>query len=376
MGSTENSVVSTAAADIRAAGSADNSVVSKPSEPKPPTGLHAAMRELLQPEALRGAERYDCSRCKAKVDAERGVALCELPRVLAIQLKRFRFDHRLRQRYKVSDAFPFPIDLDMGAYLSPNGSTGASYAADEVGGGAADGVGGSVAELDGGNRVEDADGGTLVTSTLAPYDLFGVLVHSGAAGFGHYYSLLRDLVTDEWHEFNDSRVSPMKVSDLEKYFGGSESNSYTPPSAYMLLYRARASPAAMRDCDSGVTTWTTPSADCTPAEAKAAAPAASPAAPAVVSATAVSLATELQAVPANLSASAAMCGLKRLRASGSAAGSVGHVDQPDMCDASAQAALTAPSELAHAHAASSAVAAGCDAEFLAEAETGGEPMDL
>ena len=37
-----------------------------------------------------------------KVDAERGTELRRLPRVLAVQLKRFRFDMRLSQRYKVS----------------------------------------------------------------------------------------------------------------------------------------------------------------------------------------------------------------------------------------------------------------------------------
>eukprot|EP00310_Coccolithus_braarudii_P015546 CAMPEP_0183343100 /NCGR_PEP_ID=MMETSP0164_2-20130417/9077_1 /TAXON_ID=221442 /ORGANISM="Coccolithus pelagicus ssp braarudi, Strain PLY182g" /LENGTH=75 /DNA_ID=CAMNT_0025513851 /DNA_START=1 /DNA_END=225 /DNA_ORIENTATION=- len=67
------------------------------------------------------------------------------------------------------------------------------------------------------------------------YELYAVLVHSGSAGWGHYYALIKDLEKSDWNEFNDSVVRPIKASELSKAFGGSEAGS---TSAYMLLYRA------------------------------------------------------------------------------------------------------------------------------------------
>jgi len=64
--------------------------------------VRGALEALLKPERLRGADQYHCDRCACKVDAERGVSFRRLPRVLAIQLKRFRYDFRLGQRLKVT----------------------------------------------------------------------------------------------------------------------------------------------------------------------------------------------------------------------------------------------------------------------------------
>ena len=76
------------------------------------------------------------------------------------------------------------------------------------------------------------------------YELYAVLVHAGSASFGHYYGLLKDLESSEWHEFNDATVKPIKESELQKTFGEAKSSSswYSSPSAYMLLYRQRDSP--------------------------------------------------------------------------------------------------------------------------------------
>ena len=90
------------------------------------------------------------------------------------------------------------------------------------------------------------------------YELVGILVHTGTAESGHYYSYIRDsrprnTVPDpmtEWYEFNDSEVKPFRIEDMDQYcFGGADAtyelDYYPEPapfktySAYMLFYRKR-----------------------------------------------------------------------------------------------------------------------------------------
>merc|ERR1719502_1978212 len=73
------------------------------------------------------------------------------------------------------------------------------------------------------------------------YELYAVLVHSGSASFGHYYALIKDLEHGEWYEFNDSSVTPIKESELQRAWGSAASTSSwaSSSSAYMLLYRRK-----------------------------------------------------------------------------------------------------------------------------------------
>lgn len=68
------------------------------------------------------------------------------------------------------------------------------------------------------------------------YKLYAVMVHNGGAYGGHYFAYIRD--QEQWFNFNDSSVSPLSDSDLQKTFGGDSANT-----AYMLLYRKHGSPA-------------------------------------------------------------------------------------------------------------------------------------
>lgn len=190
-----------------------------------------ALRELLKPESLCGDEQYFCDHCRCKVDATRGVELRELPRVLTLQLKRFGFDVRTGQRFKVNTPFSFDTTLDMRPYVR---------AADD----------------------DDTSAAGAATGVAAPtpmlYELYAVLVHAGSANFGHYYALIKDLDSSEWYEFNDSRVEPIKESELRRQFGGSGSTAWSGgSSAYMLLYRQRAAGAASAVATSAAAAATT-----------------------------------------------------------------------------------------------------------------------
>jgi len=57
------------------------------------------------------------------------------------------------------------------------------------------------------------------------YELVGVLVHSGTADGGHYYSFIKERGTNKWFEFNDKTVREFEIKDLAKEcFGGSSEN--------------------------------------------------------------------------------------------------------------------------------------------------------
>jgi hypothetical protein len=218
------------------------------------------------------------------VDAERGLALRRLPRVLALQLKRFRYDFRLGQRFKINDRFRFPTTIDMAEYVRPlPGMTPPAEAEPSAARHAtatcqaAHAAHGSVDSVDAMEMDSEvpapigacvagtgacgapigtcgATAGACVADTAElceqpdasrvplPYELYGVLVHSGSASFGHYFALIKDLDEGgggkgEWHEFNDQLVRPIKESDLAKAYGGGGPRGGTS-SAYMLLYRA------------------------------------------------------------------------------------------------------------------------------------------
>lgn len=61
------------------------------------------------------------------------------------------------------------------------------------------------------------------TDPAFDYDLSGILVHTGTADSGHYYSFIKDRNSGRWFQFNDSHVSPFDVADIRtQCFGGYE----------------------------------------------------------------------------------------------------------------------------------------------------------
>lgn len=79
------------------------------------------------------------------------------------------------------------------------------------------------------------------------YELYAVLVHSGAIAGGHYYVYIKDLDTNKWWNFNDSFVDEISEKQVREACGGSmqtHTNYYgtkttvqSCANAYMLMYR-------------------------------------------------------------------------------------------------------------------------------------------
>ena len=157
--------------------------------------------------------------CDRNVDAVKRACLKDIPDNLIFHLKRFDFNLRTLQRSKINDYFAFPNRIDMRPYTIEHLS----------------------------NSTED------LPSDI--FELVGVLVHSGTAESGHYYSYIRERPTanksETWVELNDDIVTSWDPAQMENScFGGPD---YRPPfdangivyeknySAYMLFYQRSSS---------------------------------------------------------------------------------------------------------------------------------------
>lgn len=132
--------------------------------------------------------------------------------MLAIQLKRFDYDWERECAIKFNDYFEFPRELDMEPYTVAG-----------------------VAKLEGDSvspesqLIQQNEQAESEAAGSTKYRLVGVLVHSGQASGGHYYSYIiqRNGVDGErnrWYKFDDGDVTECKMDDDEEMknqcFGG------------------------------------------------------------------------------------------------------------------------------------------------------------
>jgi ubiquitin carboxyl-terminal hydrolase 34 len=152
--------------------------------------------------------RWSRSNCAGRA------CLKEIPDHLIIQLKRFDFDLNILQRSKVNDEFHFPTSIDMAPF-----------------------------------KFETLNGDDS-NSTPDLFELVGILIHSGSAETGHYYSYIKQRPVESgtyspWVEFNDIDVTGWDPSSLaDNCFGGWTESPFPPGmrfpkswNAYMLFYQ-------------------------------------------------------------------------------------------------------------------------------------------
>ncbi|XP_053493585.1 probable ubiquitin carboxyl-terminal hydrolase FAF-X isoform X4 [Ictalurus furcatus] len=173
-----------------------------------------SLEQYVKGDLLEGANAYHCEKCNKKVDTVKRLLIKKLPPVLAIQLKRFDYDWERECAIKFNDYFEFPRELDMEPYTVAG-----------------------VAKLEN----SEVSSERQVINQNAPLDpelggssryrLVGVLVHSGQASGGHYYSYIVqrhsnsvDGQRDRWYKFDDGDVTECKMDDDEEMknqcFGG------------------------------------------------------------------------------------------------------------------------------------------------------------
>ena len=152
--------------------------------------LQKSFEEYIKPQILDGDNQYQTEE-HGKIDVSMGTEFLEFPSVLHLHLNRFEYDYTYNRIVKVGDKFEFPKEIDLSPFLA-----------------------------------KDAN---CEKSNL--YQLFGVLVHSGGVGSGHYYAFLRTTTEPQWFEFNDSNVyRATENKSIDDNFGGSQTSSYSSSS--------------------------------------------------------------------------------------------------------------------------------------------------
>ncbi|XP_068095521.1 ubiquitin carboxyl-terminal hydrolase 24 isoform X1 [Hyperolius riggenbachi] len=201
--------------------------------------LEISLDQFVRGEVLEGSNAYYCEKCKEKRTTVKRTCIKSLPNVLVIHLMRFGFDWESGRSIKYDEQIKFPWMLNMEPYTVSG-----------------------MARLDSSSEVGESGrsdpGGGSPRKKVAPtenYELVGVIVHSGQAHAGHYYSFIKDRRTlgkSKWFKFNDTVVEEFDLNDetIEyECFGGEyrpkvydQSNPYPDVrrrywNAYMLFYQ-------------------------------------------------------------------------------------------------------------------------------------------
>jgi ubiquitin carboxyl-terminal hydrolase 9/24 len=173
--------------------------------------LTESLEQYVKGDLLEGPNAYHCDKCNKKVDTVKRTCIKRLPNVLVIQLKRFDYDWEREIAVKFNEYFEFPRLLDMEPYtvqgiarldkLQKSEQTKRN------------------AKLRDSNLLKkDEDIEEVISNEQSNYDndeellkqkddepessiysdlfrLVGVVVHSGQANGGHYYSFIQSKPT-------------------------------------------------------------------------------------------------------------------------------------------------------------------------------------
>lgn len=154
------------------------------------SSVTACLRQFSASEMLCQRNKFFCDSCCGLQEAEKRMKIKKLPNVLALHLKRFKYQEDLRKYIKLTYRVAFPFELRLF------------------------------------NTVDEVDDPDRL------YELFGIVVHIGSGPHhGHYVAIVKG--PHSWLLFDDDKIEPIKESEIPRYFGDGISGS-----AYVLYYQA------------------------------------------------------------------------------------------------------------------------------------------
>lgn len=153
------------------------------------TDIQRILQEFHQREILNSSNKFYCNVCCGLQEAERIVGIEDLPHVLALHLKRFKYSEEKNTNIKLFNKIEYPLLLDVHS--------------------------------------------TFDQSVAKRYELVGLVIHMGGGPqHGHYVSLCK---TERfgWLLFDDETVETIEESTVLRFTG--EGNNLT--TAYVLFYK-------------------------------------------------------------------------------------------------------------------------------------------
>lgn len=145
--------------------------------------LEECIKSFTKPERIGGNDSWKCSYCKCYRTAEKIIEIWKLPPILIVQLKRFQFDGRWRN--KIQTTVNFPLErLNMDRHV------------------------------------------VAPTSQFSNYHLYGVINHYGSFESGHYTSYCENAYNGRWYCYDDNLVKDVTASSVKTN------------AAYLLFYTA------------------------------------------------------------------------------------------------------------------------------------------
>ncbi|WWC95762.1 hypothetical protein V866_002628 [Kwoniella sp. B9012] len=154
------------------------------------TSVTHCLRQFSASEMLCQKNKFYCDSCCGLQEAEKRMKIKKLPNILALHLKRFKYQETTGRYAKLFYRVPFPTQLRL-----PN----------------------TTDDMENPDRL---------------YELFSVVVHIGnGPHHGHYVTLVRS--KGRWIMCDDENVEPIDDDDLFRYFG-----DYPSGAGYVLFYQA------------------------------------------------------------------------------------------------------------------------------------------
>ncbi|KAI9276074.1 hypothetical protein BY458DRAFT_434296 [Sporodiniella umbellata] len=155
------------------------------------SSITSCLRQFSASETLCHKNKYYCDICSGLQEAEKRMKIKKLPNILALHLKRFKYQEQLQKYIKLTYRVVFPFELRL---------------------------------FNTSDETEDAD---------RMYELWGIVVHIGSGPHhGHYVAIVKS--NGQWMLFDDDVVTQIQEEDIQKYFSDLPGSG----SGYVLFYQA------------------------------------------------------------------------------------------------------------------------------------------
>ncbi|KAL8286516.1 hypothetical protein RQP46_004533 [Phenoliferia psychrophenolica] len=158
---------------------------------EPNSSVTSCLRQFSASEMLCQRNKFFCDKCSGLQEAEKRMKIKKLPNILALHLKRFKYEESLQRHVKLTYRVVFPFELRL---------------------------------------FNTADG---VSNPDRLYELWAIVVHIGVGPHhGHYITIVKSGA--RWIVFDDNTVFPIEEAEIQRYFGDTPGQG----SGYVLFYQA------------------------------------------------------------------------------------------------------------------------------------------